>query len=311
MRGLFVNSRKANCSIHESGIMIRNILWGSGKFSLDYVETDKYGTLFSSLNPYDFYIINWHHHTLAMPRHIINALPGKKFSIVMETYPDLCFEFTPKDWFDAHLVIDPTKKRDRKDRVYPFPRPLEVMKAGLPLLSDSVPVIGSFGLLTPGKNYDEVIENANQIGECIVRFNFPPVTYMGDIGIQQRLIDYANHLRSLASPGVDLRITHEYMGKQELIQWCSENTINVFPYYRQQTGLAATTDQAISAGRAIAVTNCHTFRHMHPYISCYPYESYKQLMTSTLNGVKQMQHDWRPAVFLERFENMLIEEGLS
>ena len=38
MKGIFYNSKKSVCSIHESGIMCYNILKKSSKFILDYSE---------------------------------------------------------------------------------------------------------------------------------------------------------------------------------------------------------------------------------------------------------------------------------
>lgn len=307
IRGLFVNSCKANCSIYESGLMVRNILWKSALFNMDYIEATKDYVFHQDSNPYDFYIINWHHFTLTIPQTTIAALPGKKIAVVWETYPDDCFPHNPK-WFNIYMVMDPTKTKDNREKIYPFPRPLEESIEPLPLLRDDIPVIGSFGLLTPGKRFEEIVEIASTLGKCVVRINLPPVTYMGDIGVQKRLLDFAEYLHSLAQPNIDLQITHDYMTKPELIRWCSQNTLNSFPYYRTQSGLSATTDQAISAGRAIAITDCHTFRHMHPYISYYPKQNYLELIQSTLPGVMQMQKDWHSGIFLKCFEEMLQEE---
>ena len=308
--GLFVNSIKANCSIYESGIMIRNILWKSQLFSLDYIEATPTTIPRIDFSPYDFYVLNWHHFTLPIPQDVLGGLKGKKIAIVLEVFPNDCFPHTPK-WFDAYMVIDPTKEKDGKEKIYPFPRPLETFLPTLPeKTQNDLPVIGSFGLLTPGKRFEEIIQVANTMGNCVVRINLPPVTYMGDIGASKRLTDYAKWLHSLARPNVDLTVTHNYMTKRELIEWCCQNTINVFPYYRTQSGLAATTDQAIVAGRAIAITSNHAFHHMHPYISYYPKQGYWELIESTPPGVAQMQKDWHPAVFLSRFEEMLSEEGV-
>ncbi len=312
-RGLFINAKRANCSIYESGLMIKNSISLSNKFDLDYIELNRDTTTSpyyrdSIPNSYDFYVINWHHWTTPIPKYIIDNLSGKKINIILEVDENNIFPYVNKDWFDAHLVIDSTK--ERHENIYPFPRPLELIDKPKSLLSKDKTIIGSFGLLTGGKRFEEIIEVANSIGDCIVRINLPPVTYMGDIGIQQRLVDYAIHLRSLANKDIEVIITHVYMEKLELIRWCSEHTINSFPYYRNQPGLAAVTDQAISAGRPIAITSCNTFRHMHPYISYYPKQTYLELIESTPIGIKQMQEDWHPLKFKERFEELLIEEKI-
>ena len=294
--------------------MIYNILKNNvDKYTLDFMEIDCNNHEILLNLKYDFYIINWHHMSFPMPQYIINSLKGPKISVVVEVSPGIPLPKTP-DWFDAYIVIDPTQIKQGK--IYPFPRPLEVSKKLIPLLSTSKIVIGGFGLINPPpdknsrfKKFVEVVENANKIGNCIVRFNFPIGEFSGTN--QQRLEEYGKQLKWLAKPGIDVTVTYDYMTKLELIHWCSQNTINAFPYYRNElTGLSAVTDQAITAGRPIAITNCTTFRHMHKYISYYPMQTYLELIKSTPPGIKQMQIDWSPENFSKKFNELLIEKGI-
>lgn len=313
--GVFINQKNSHCSIYEAGLSINNILRGISneflkEYTIDYYEMDANLTGFN-WHPYDFYIINWHHITLPIQAHLINKMKGKKFAIVLEVTPNNCFPYIP-DWFDAYMVIDSTKIREGK--IYPFCRPLEIVSDLRPLLSTDKTVIGGFGFVCPQgpalvyKRFFELVENANKIGNCIVRLNFPVGTFTG-IPLQH-LIDYGNILRKLAKPDVEVIVTHDYMSRSDLVRWCSENTINSYPYYRDLPGVSAVTDQAISAGRPIAITNCVTFRHMHQYISWYPNQSYLELIESTPSGIKQMQIDWHADKFREKFRQLLVESGV-
>ena len=311
IRGLFINPSKTNCSIYESGAMISRILTDSRAYDLDIINISREDILnenYGIPNGYDFYLINWHSWALPIKEDRIKKLVGKKLCIVLEVSAEEMFPklYTQPTWFDACMVIDPTKQREKNG--YPFPRPILFVENLRPLLSDKIPVLGSFGLLTAGKRFEEIITNANKMDNCIVRINVPPAFWAWDSPGCKRLVDFANGLRRLAKGTIDLRITDNYMTQEELIRWCSENTINIFPYYRKQPGLSAVTDQAISSGRGIAVTNCDTFRHIHKYISYYPKQSYLQLAESSLAGVKKMQEDWSTGNFLLAFENMLREE---
>ena len=311
--GVFINQRNSRCSIYEAGIMIKNLLNDPlSRYNIDYIETDvNCRELNNKFFKYDFYVINWHHVTLPIPLQIISRLVGKKFAIILEVTPETCFTYTP-DWFDAYMVIDSTKVKEGK--VYPFSRPLEVVSDLKPLLRIDKVVIGGFGFICPKgpalayKRFSEVVENANKIGNCIVRLNFPTGTFTG-VPIEW-LIEYGNDLKRLANPSVEVVITHTYMSKPDLVRWCSENTINSFPYYRTLPGISAVTDQAISAGRPIVITDCVTFRHMHEYISYYPKQSYLELIESTPLGIKKMQTDWCPENFIYRFQEMLYEHGV-
>lgn len=312
-KGLFINQGKSNCSIYESGLMIKNVLNTLPEgYTLDYMETDRRFKCFYLKLKYDFYIINWHPATLPVPRHLINNLRGLKIAIVLEVSPTSSLPVTP-DYFDAYMVIDPTKEKVGK--IYPFPRPLEVANIIKPLLYPDRVVIGGFGLVCPTgdalayKRFYEVIENANKIKNSLVRFNFPVGTYTGIPA--SMLVDYAKSLKEVAKNGTEVLITHNYMTKPELIAWCSENTANAFPYYRDNMiGLSAVTDQAISAGRPLIVTGCNTFRHIHKYINYYPKQTYEKLIATTLPGVLKMQEDWSPDNFKRTFRQLLQEKGL-
>lgn len=304
LKGLFVNSEKAQCSIYESGLMIKNVLASNQNILLDYVE---------ALNQvptqkYDFYLINWHHITLPLSASFLKTLPGLKIGIVLEVSPDNCSPYIPQNLFDAYMVIDPTK--EKTGNIYPFFRPLEVAESLSEIMyGGQIPVIGGFGFYgNKDKRFEEVIEIYNDTKkECLIRFNFPFSTYIHNS--KEITINYANYLRTIAKPNIKLIITHDYMEKQDLIKWCSSHMANAFPYYRNIPGLSAVTDQAISSGRAIIVNGCPTFRHLHKYIPFYPQQTYQELILSTLDGVKQMQKDWNHATFNARFDELLTEKS--
>ena len=302
MRGLFVNQVKNQCSIYESGLMIYNALKQGKEYDLDYLETtveqDRY-------EGYDFYVFNWHHNTLPIPASVIKAIKGLTIGILLEVGPSDLRPFMHDEMFNAYMVLDPTKEDTGK--YYSFPRPLEKVDSLLPLLSEDIPVIGTFGFLVPGKNFEEVLKQANNLEtDCILRMNFPDAKFTG---VPFQVVkDFGRRLQIYTNKNVDLRITHDYMSKSDLIKWCSQNSLNVFPYYRNLPGLSAVTDQAIVANRGIAITNCDTFRHMHKYISYYPAHSYMELTTSTLPGIKKMQEDWSNERFVNKFNRMLAEQ---
>ena len=301
IHGLLINTPKNHCSIYESGLDIKNIL-KSDKYNLDYLETS-YNNL--SYYGYDFYVINWHHLALPIPIEVIEKLSGVKIGIVFETREDNIFEMTP-DIFDAYMVIDPTIKQT--DRIFPFPRPLEVVDNLRPLLREDIPVIGSFGLFTGGKRFDEIVEVCNNMNkEVIIRINIPNGTF---VKVDPNVIKYyIEYLKKLARPNVHIIFTNEYKTKEELIRWLSEHTVNVFPYYRTQTGLCATVDQALSAYRPIITTNDPTFRHLRKYIDFYPHQTYEELILSTPPGIEQMNKDWSKENFNLKFEELLTEKG--
>jgi hypothetical protein len=240
----------------------------------------------------------------------IRELPGLKMTFVLEVKPNDPFIMTPKEDFDAYLVIDPTLKYPDK-RVYTFPRPLETMD--LPeYIEKEIPVIGTFGFLTRGKGYAKVVEAVSkEFDQAIVRINVPHGHVVSSQWKRKLVLDYLKKEVDLVKgPGIEVQITEDYMSKPDLIRWCSQNTLNCFLYDRDLPGLAATTDQCISSGRPLAVSTNETFRHIHQYIKPYPEWSLKESIDKSLPAVKQMQHDWSPEQFMYKFESVLYDFGL-
>jgi hypothetical protein len=195
-------------------------------------------------------------------------------------------------------------------RVYAFPRPLEKPLRILPYQPPLKPVIGSFGFATPGKGFELVVDAVNkEFKEAVIRINVPIGTYTGDTFWKLHHRNYSDYLSKLchdvAKKGIDVIITHDYMTKDELIEWCSQNTLNCFLYNRMQPGLSATTDQAISSGRPLAISTNETFRHIHPYIKPYPFRSLKESIVVSQAEVLQLKKDWTSENFDRRFEEVL------
>ena len=306
--GVFINTAKADCSIYESGRMIYNSLILSNKYDLDYVEVDEKNRNIS--NKYDFYAFNYHHFTMGwLDTKFVRHLPGIKITFVLETLPNNPFILCSSKDFDVYCVLDPTMNIADK-RVYSFSRPLEIPPRLTPYNEHSIPVIGSFGFATAGKGFELVVDAVNkEFEQAIVRINIPFGTYTD---IAQNYAEYLSTLcKKTAKKGIQVIISHDYLTKEELIDWCGQNTLNCFLYNRDMPGLSATTDQAISSGRPLAVSENNTFRHIIAYIKPYPYRSLKESIAISQAEVLQIRNDWAPANFAKRFEQVLDDFNLS
>lgn len=309
-KGLFLNTKKASCSIYESGYMSYQALCLSERYELDYLEIDQ--DCSEVPNQYSFYIFNYHYATMGwLNTKSLRRLPGLKLTLVLEVAPNNPFILCPENDFDIYCVLDPSIKIDDK-RVYAFPRPLEVVDSLSHYQESEIPTIGTFGFATPGKGFELVVEAVNREFEAAtVRVNVPSGAYTNGVVwnlYRQSYSDYlADLCRKIAKPNIKVVFTNDYMTKEELIEWCSQNTLNCFLYNRHQPGLSATTDQAISSGRPLAVSSNPTFRHIHPYIKPYPYQSLKQAIVSSPSQIAKMQQAWHPRKFSQQFERVLEE----
>lgn len=313
LRGLFLNTAQANCSIYESGKMVYKCLLLSEKYAIDYIEIDSENR--EVKNGYDFYAFNYHHDTMSwLDTKSIGLLPGLKLTFVLETLKNDPFVLCPRDAFDVYCALDPTMSSADK-RVHAFPRPLESASIVVPYQEKAIPVIGSFGFATPGKGFELVVDAVNkEFDKAIVRINIPPGTHADPATYKLHNRDYADYLSDLckktSKKGIEVIVTRDYMSKEDLIQWCSQNTLNCFLYNRNQPGLSATTDQAISSGRPLAVSTNETFRHIHAHLTPYPFRSLKESIESSQPEVSTMQDSWSPRQFVDKFERVLDEFNL-
>lgn len=303
LSGLFVNCVKAQDSIFESGKMAFDCLVNSGKYSLDYLEISRNNSKIPT--NYDFYLFNYHLVTMAWldTSTIKQLLPGVKLTLVLEVSPNDPFAMCSPNDFDGYCVLDPTLTLNQKN-VFAFPRPLEKTDKPVSYEPKEIPVIGSFGFATPGKGFEHVIDAVNKEFErAVVKINIPYATYADTMG------EYAKSLSEMcknkAKDGVEVIVTHDFMSKSELIEWCGQNTLNCFLYDRNQPGLAATTDQAITSGRPLITSKNNTFRHIQKYIKPFPYQSLKEAIENTQPIIEQLQIDWSAEKFREKFEDVV------
>lgn len=294
--GVFYNSPKSQCSIYESGLMIYNALKQSSAYDIAYTENQ------ALVMRSDFAIFNYHPYVNSWMNHgLLRNYSGQTFGVVLEVghHGDL-MPNTAK-MFQKYMIIDPTIQDT--DTVFGFPRPIERYP-----YTSTCPhriTVGSFGFATPGKRWIEVLELTNaKFDDALIRINIPYATFVPNC--QSEIDKISTELLNFKlKPNVDLELTHNYMEKQELIKWCSQNSVNFFPYYRDLAGLAAVTDQAISAQKPILVTNNSAFRHIHKYLKPYPEIGLKQAIVNNLTGVLKMYDDWSPQNFYKKFESIL------
>jgi hypothetical protein len=299
LHGIFYNAPKADCSIYESGKMCYEALKLSEKYLLDYSETsDKVE------GDFDFVVFNHHPWVNTWMVNRINDFPGKTFTIVTEVGHDgHVMPWTPPV-FQHYIILDPTIIDT--ENIHGFSRPLELYKTRKK--ENEQLVIGSLGFPTKGKNWEEIITRTQEeFDEALIRFHIPNATYVPNSQYEIDKIVFSC-VSLIRKPKINIEFTHHYMDKNQLIEWCSQNTINVFLYNRNQSGLAATTDQAIIAERPIYVSQNPTFRHILQYLHPYP-QTIGEAIKTTLPAVRQMKKDWSPLEFAIKFESILLEES--
>lgn len=284
--------------------MVYDCLKLSDQFLLEYKEVSADQRTIS--RGYDFYLFNYHPSTMQwLDTARLKKLDGLVLTIILEVLPDDPFVMCPDNHFHGYCVLDPTIKSNNK-KVFAFPRPLEIAEKIIPYQEKEIPVIGSFGFATKGKGFQHVVEAVNkEFDQAVVKINIPYGDFVPESKAYAEFL--ADTCKQKAKPGIEVVVTHSYMSKEELINWCAQNTLNCFLYDRNLPGLAATTDQAIVSGRPLSVSQNDTFRHILSYLKPYPEVSLKSAIENSSTIVQQMQKDWSPMVFSGKFERMLLQ----
>jgi len=322
MKGIFVNTERANCSIFSSGEMLYNAITSPDDYQLDYVEIDQLdidalhqGTIKSQTKNldtnYDFYIFNYHHYTMRELKKVDSSkfvnLLGKTFCIILEMRQNDPFPFMQPTGFTHLLVMDPTMQRP-ESYVHAFPRPLLNFKPIQRISTvPEVPVIGSFGYATIDKGFDFIVmAAAAEFKQAHIRINLSPSTYADPNMGEGFKLQIENACRRHQRPGITVEFTRHYFSESELIDWCAENTINCFFYTRTIPGLAAATDQVIMSGAPLAVNENTTFRHIHPYIRPYGQATLQELILTSQDGIERIRQDWSKESCVRTFKNILL-----
>lgn len=312
IRGILYNSKKALCSIHESGKMCYDSLSKSSLFTLDYSEEQT-----EIDNSYDFIIINHHPSVNCWVNEImIQTFNKPTFCIVTEV--GLNGNPIPSSpiYFSYYIVLDPTI--NETTNIFAFGRPLEdidfLQNDDLTNEND-IPKIGSFGFATQGKELHKIVQLVNnEFDYAEINLNFPVGHYVPQHN--DTMNDFYNKCRLInIKPGIKLNVTHNNLSKQEIVEFCRKNTINCFLYNRNGsgilgTGLAAVTDQAIVSEKPLLVSCDPTFRHIHKYIDYYPNTNIKEAIKNSKEGVIKMKNDWCSKNFLNKFENILYSKNI-
>jgi hypothetical protein len=318
-RFLFVNTREAKCSIYKSGLMFYNSVKDGENWTMDYIEVQNLdnhklheGKIVHkdghTPEPYDVIIFNYHDYTMRVAENVYSEhfgnLPGVRYAIVLEMEPNNPVVNLKNDNFHGYIVLDPTLKYS-DPRFHAFPRPLEEFKVE-PYKERDIPVIGSFGLPHADKGFDLIVKAVNEEFErAIVRLNLPQGTYT------QPFINMPNEVeilcKSIAKPGIEVIVTQDFMSDEELVKWCSENTINAFFYTRTIPGLAAATDQAITSGRPLATSSNKTFRHILEYQPSYPSRNLRETIEHGEANIAEMQKAWSYKSCQDRLTKIIFD----
>ena len=235
----FVNCPAEQCGVYDFGLRLFKIL--NTKLDVYYIETKEN----VSFEHFRNVIYNYHPvYTKYLDENF------KSQSNVLICSHDIHYNIP-----NAKIIDFDITEKHKGNNVFYSPRPVLVKEIGQEKINDKL-TIGSFGLGYYVKNYQFLIEQIKDY-DCVLRMHFPSATFVGPTNIGKVLDLVRPH------PNIELKLYSQYLNQDCLLEWLSENDINVFTYGQSSSnGVSSSIDYALSVKKPIAVNRNPMFRHL-------------------------------------------------
>jgi hypothetical protein len=254
---LFVNHREKSCGVHQFGERLFFPAMKSLKHQCYYIDIEEgheFDHWASQLQP-QIVVYNYYNQS-TMP-----WLNPQKIASQRRRFRQLSVFHEVDIWhmgFDALIHQDPTNTDERYiniSRPIPDYRPLK--------WECEIPIISSFGFGLGGKGFTRIIDYVKRdFDRAIIRFNIPFAAFGDADG--RGAGDWARSCvdRLGDTPNISLKITHNLLDENDLLDWLAMSTLNCFLYDENYgRGISGTLDYALAADKPIAITKSWQFKH--------------------------------------------------
>lgn len=333
-RILFVTHTKSRCGVYEFGKNLVNVLKKSDAFELIWSECGSLEDLRTAYAEFCPDAIIYNYHPAVLPWIVTKPAPGLaprlyKNNIASIPVPQigLLHEVTQEiadtavnyktrllfggkkilnSLFDFYIVPDPTLLL-KNPCVFKTGRFIPQYSVRNQQQGDRV-IVGSFGFGSPSKGFEKIVDLVQkEFDAALIRFNIPAADFCDKDGENARKI--ADNCRKLLEkPGIELQITHDFLGDDELLDFLAGNSINVFCYEDSANrGISSATDYAIAAGRPIAVSNSSMFRHIIRALPgvCLSNSRLKSIFEGGFAPLEKLRSEWTQANLVWDYERIL------
>jgi glycosyltransferase involved in cell wall biosynthesis len=314
---LFVTHKPSQCGVYEFGQQIFQAVSESGSYTFVKAICESIDDLKKAIASHKPAFILYNYHPSVMPWVCTKLAKGvyinqisdidiPQVAIIHEVTQEVADTATAyrnriilgqsgkriNSLFDFYIAADPTLLL-KNPYVFKTGRLISYHPNSTPV--PSVPTIGSFGFATPNKGFVRLVEKVkSEFKEAVVRINMPAASFGDPNGAEAKKVA-ADCAKSVEGTNIKLEITHDYLDQAGLIQFLSNNSINVFMYEdKSGRGISSATDLALASGRPIAVSDCPMFRHIlqdHPSLN-----AEKNTLTSIMNAgfapIEKMVRSW-------------------
>jgi len=304
---LIVNHAKSQCGIHQYGLNIYAALASSNRYAIAYAECDSRADLSSAMLAFNPSVVLYNYFPVTMPwldRAAIQGWRAVKLGMMHEvTQQDA--DAATDELFDLHLCPDPTLV-ERNALCAKIPRiiPRYSGNARPPTRTK----IGSFGFGIHDKGFVRLVETVQrEFDEADVEIRMP-FNDVVDVAGKTFALETSRRCRAaVKKPGIHLSISHDFVTKEELLDFLAGNTLNAFFYdVAKHRGISSTIEHALAVDRPLAITRCGMFRHVTsvtPSI-CIEDSTLRQIVSNGTAPLASLREEWTEARFLARLEEL-------
>lgn len=311
---LIINHKERHCGIHQYGEDIYTTLKKSRKYEFHYAECSSEQefrrTFFRP--PYPKAVI-YNYYPATMPWLTWDITRDYSVSSIKAKHMGIMHEVTQEDadqanqaLFDYWLCPDPTLV---PNEVYLKTKRLIPEYLARKVLPE-VTTIGSFGFGFADKGFERIVTTVqNEFDEANIRFLMPKNGLVESEHPEYNTQKTAKRCFALVKkPGIRLSIIHDFLERNEVLDFLSGNTINCFFYnVNKKRGISSVLDSALAADRPIALTKCGMFRHMFDADPSIFIEdrTLKEIIVDGRRSVMKYLPMWSEKAFVEDYERIL------
>jgi len=270
MNILFLNHKKKQCGVYQYGYRLYNILKKTENLNYEYHEIDsikEYNNIINN-NIYLAIIYNYHNDTMTW----LNS------NNIQKKIKNICIPHeSNKNYFDIILNNDPTMPENLNNYtiVRPIFEDIDIINNNIKYSSedvekfincytnDNIQIFGSFGFGFNIKGFDKIINIINdQFDNAIIKLVIPNADFGPKYDEINNLI--INCKKNITKPGIILLWCHDFLTNEEIINFLSKNTMNIFLYDKMdRRGISSTIDYALSVKKPLGISNSYMFKHIY------------------------------------------------
>lgn len=300
---LFFNHKQKQCGVYQYGYRTGNILKKSTEYNFIYQEVENENEFLTSISNFNPSALFYNYHPLTM------SWLGNHCSI--DRFPNIMHfglhheGSEPGIRFHGVIILDCTQP-DTNDH-FSVPRPL-FENVNFTENNSVVPIISSFGFGFGNKGFGRIVKTVNdQFEEAIIRLHIP-FAYYGDRDGKSVDQLYPGCYNEVNKDGIKLIITNNFLNDEDLLNFLSSSTLNIFLYDEMiGRGLSSTIDYALSVNVPLAISKTHMFRHINntaPSI-CVEDRSLAEIITSGASVLQQYRNKWSNQNLIKKYEQVV------